>query len=97
MKEQIYLTILFDYYESLLSEKDRLCFKDYYFNNLSLSEIAENNNISRNAVHKRLKKIEEELNNYENKLKLYKKEQKIMSILKDEKDQEKVKNILNNN
>ena len=97
MKEQIYLTILFDYYESLLSEKDRLCFKDYYFNNLSLSEIAENNNISRNAVHKRLKKIEEELNNYENKLRLYKKEQKIMSILKDEKDQEKVKNILNNN
>lgn len=97
MKEQIYLTILFDYYESLLSEKDRLCFKDYYFNNLSLSEIAENNNISRNAVHKRLKKIEEELNNYEKKLKLYKKEQKIMSILKDEKDQEKVKNILNNN
>jgi predicted DNA-binding protein YlxM (UPF0122 family) len=95
MKDIVYLTILFDYYEKLLTEKDQKCFKDYYFNNLSLSEIAENNKVSRNAIHKRLKKIEEELNSCEEKLKLYKKEQQILDLLTDDKQKELVKNILN--
>ena len=67
MNDNVYLTILFDYYEKLLSDKDRDCFKLYYFENLSLSEISENLNISRNAIHKRLKKIEEELLSFEEK------------------------------
>lgn len=95
MKKEIYLTILFDYYEKLLLDKDQEVFKDYYFSNLSLQEIAENNNISRNAVHKRLKKIEEELIHYEEKLKLYEKEQKIMGLIKDKNLQNKIKEILN--
>jgi len=95
MKKEIYLTILFDYYEKLLLNKDQEVFKDYYFSNLSLQEIAENNNISRNAVHKRLKKIEEELIHYEEKLKLYEKEQKIMELIKDKNLQNKIKEILN--
>lgn len=96
MKDVIYLTILFDYYENLLNEKDKNYFKDYYFNNLSLSEIAENENLSRNAVHKRLKKVEEELNDYEKKLHLYKKEQKILNLINDYDIKEKIKKILNN-
>ncbi len=95
MKNQVYLTILFDYYENLLEEKDKECFKDYYFNNMSLSEIADNNKVSRNAIHKRLKKIEEELNLYEEKLKLYKKEQEILNILTDNNQKETIKKILN--
>lgn len=95
MKKEIYLTILFDYYEKLLLNKDQEVFKDYYFSNLSLQEIAENKNISRNAVHKRLKKIEEELIHYEEKLKLYEKEQKIMELIKDKNLQNKIKEILN--
>lgn len=95
MKDVIYLTILFDYYEKLLDEKDRNCFRNYYFDNLSLSEISENEHISRNAVHKRLKKIEDELKNYEEKIGLYHKEQKILSIIDDEKQKEKIKRILN--
>ena len=83
MKEIVYLTILFDYYENLLKEEDRKCFKAYYFDNLSLNEIAENNDVSRNAIHKRLKKIENELKEYENKLKLYDKENKILSLIDD--------------
>ena len=95
MKDIIYLTILFDYYENLLNEKDKECFENYYFNNLSLGEIAENEKISRNAVHKRLKKIEEELCEYEKKLNLYQKEQQILELLQDEKLREKVKSIMN--
>ena len=95
MKENIYLTILFDYYEQLLDKKDRQCFRDYYFDNLSLGEISENINISRNAIHKRLKKIEEKLMDYESKLKLYEKEEKILEIIEDPKLKEQIKKILN--
>ena len=93
METRVYLTILFDYYEKLLTEKDKNCFKDYYFENLSLGEIAENYNLSRNAVHKRLKKIEEELKDYESKIGLYKKEQQVLSMIEDERLKEKVKKI----
>ena len=94
MDENVYLTILFDYYEELLDEKDRDCFKSYYFDNLSLSEISSNMGISRNAIHKRLKKASDELKSFENKLKLYEKEKKILNIIKDEKLKEIIKNIL---
>ncbi len=94
MNDKVYLTILFDYYETLLSEKDKKIFKYYYFDNLSLQEISENEKISRNAIHKRIKKIEEELKSYEEKLNLYKKEKKIMSLIKDENLKEKISKIL---
>jgi len=55
MEETIHLNNLYDYYKELLTEKQKQYFEDYYQNNLTLSEIAENNNISRNAVHKQLK------------------------------------------
>lgn len=93
MKDVIYLTILYDYYEKLLSEKDRTCFKSYYFDNLSLSEIADNENISRNAIHKRLKKIEEKLIDYENIIGLYKKEQKVLELVEDEKLKQRIKSV----
>ncbi len=96
MKKEIYITILYDYYESLLKEDDKKYFKDYYFENLSLSEISENNDISRTAIHKRIKKVEQTLESFESKLKLYDKEKKIMSLIKDEELKEKIKNILNN-
>ena len=93
MNESVYLTILFDYYEKLLDEKDRECFKAYYFDNLSLGEIAELVDTSRNAVHKRLKKTEEKLKYYEEVVGLYRKEQKIMSLIADEKLKEKIKEL----
>lgn len=86
MKEEVYLTILFDYYESLLTEKQRLYFTYYYFDNLSLSEIAENLNISRNAIHKQLKLINEKLIFFEKSLKLYEKDEKLKDIIKTTKD-----------
>ena len=55
------LIILYDYYGELLSEDNRKYFEDYYFDNLSLGEIAENNSISRNAIHKQIKNATETL------------------------------------
>lgn len=71
MENRDYLIILYDFYSELLNDKQREYFEDYYFNNYSLSEISENYNISRNAVHKNIKSIEEKLLFYEEKLRLY--------------------------
>ena len=69
MNKQDKLILLFDYYGDLLSDSQRNYFESYYFDNLSLSEIGENYNVSRNAVSKDLKLATEKLNNFEDKLK----------------------------
>ena len=89
MKEEIYLTGLYDYYKVLLTDKQRDYFEDYYFDNLSLSEIGENNGISRNAVSSQLLKIKEKLYEYESVLNLYKNKEQIEKIL----DEETIKKI----
>ena len=48
---------LFDYYGELFTDKQKEYFKDYYENNLTLQEIAENSSVSRNAVHKNITKV----------------------------------------
>ena len=93
MDERIYLTILYDYYGELFNPKQREYFEDYYFNNLSLSEISENLGVSRNAVHKQIKNIENKLRNYENILKLYQKSIKLKEIIEDIKN-EKIRKTL---
>ena len=81
MDKTIYYNVLYDYYGSLLTDKQKSYYEDYYFNDLSLSEIAENNNVSRNAVHNQLKIVIEKLEFYENNLKLYEKSKKIGKII----------------
>lgn len=72
---------LFDYYGELFTDKQKEYFTDYYFNNLTLQEIADNNNVSRNAVHKNIKDILAKLDYYEEKLNLYSNKQKIEKLL----------------
>lgn len=81
MENREYICILFDYYGNLLTDKQIKYFQDYYFENLTLSEISENNNVSRNAVHKTIKETEEKLLFYEDKLKLYNKSLLIKDII----------------
>ena len=87
---------LFDYYGELLTDKQKEYFIDYYFNNLTLQEIAENNNISRNAVHKNIKDVTEKLDYYESKLNLYSNKKKIEELIKDiDKDiKEKIEELI---
>ena len=86
MEEQLYLTNLYDCYKKLLTIKQQNYFEDYYFNNLSLSEISENYNVSRNAIHKQLKEINNKLLEYEKILELHKKSNEIKKILKNVDD-----------
>ena len=73
---------LFDIYGELISDVKQQIFIDYYEENLSLSEIADNRNISRNAVYDALKKSEQYLLNYENKLHIREKMKKNNQELK---------------
>lgn len=88
------LVILYDIYGVLLSDSAKQIFEEYYFNNLSLSEISELNNVSRNAIHKRLKDIENKLIDYDNKLKLKAKKQQLLSLITDKELKEKIDDIL---
>jgi predicted DNA-binding protein YlxM (UPF0122 family) len=75
------LNQLFDFYESLLTDKQRLYFKLYYQQDYSLNEISELYNVSRNAIYDHLKKVEEYLILYESKLKLLEKQTKRLELL----------------
>lgn len=59
-----------DWYEALLTEKQRDIMNMYYREDFSLSEIAENLNISRSAVSDLIKRVSKSLEDYENKLQL---------------------------
>ena len=89
-------TYLFDYYGELFTDKQKEYFIDYYFNNLTLQEIAENNNVSRNAVHKNLKDILNKLDYYEKKLHLYSNKKKIEKIISnlDNKTKKKIEDLI---
>ncbi len=96
MEEVLYYTELFDFYGTLLTEKQQNYFKDYYFNNLSLSEIAENYEITRNAIHNQLREAKEKLEYYEKNLQLIDKQKKVKKIyleVTDEKIKKELKNL----
>ncbi len=70
MPKDLTLSQLLDIYGSLLSDKQRLLCELYYDEDLSLSEIAENEGITRQGVRDALKKAEQQLKTYEEKLSL---------------------------
>lgn len=84
MEKNVKVSILCDLYGKLLTEKQLELLNDYYNNDLSLSEIAENNNITRQAVRDNIKKGEKKLFEYEEKLSFMKR------MLKQEKTIEQV-------
>lgn len=93
MEETLYLTNLYEYYKKLLTEKECSYFEDYYFDNLTMEEIADNNGISKNAVSKSLIEVKNKLNDYELKLNLYSNYLKIKDNVDDE-TLEKIKNYI---
>ena len=86
MEEVIYYNNLYDLYGDLLTDKQKQYFEDYYFNNLSFSEMAENYNVSRNAVFKQIHIVINRLEEYEKKLKLYTKKEKLIELINSTND-----------
>lgn len=92
METRVQMNNLYDYYKELLTEKQREYFEQYFFDNLTLAEIAQNFDVSRNAVHKQLKEVEEKLLFYEEKLNLWEKRKKIETMIEslDERIKEQI-------
>ncbi|MEG2351126.1 MAG: HTH domain-containing protein, partial [Bacilli bacterium] len=93
MEERNYLVILYDYYGELLSDLAKKYFESYYFDNLSLAEIAENYKVSRNAIHKQIKNAEIKLVDFESKLNLYNKNKKLKTIISKISDKTLIKEL----
>ena len=97
MQELIYYTMLYDTYGALLTNKQQRYFEDYYFKNMSLSELANKYEISRNSIYKELKESLKKLKNYENKLNLVKKNKMLEELIKKTEDNDlkcKLKEIM---
>ncbi|KAB3531412.1 YlxM family DNA-binding protein [Alkaliphilus serpentinus] len=70
IEKTIEISMLFDFYNQLLTERQRDMIDLYYNQDLSLGEIAETFDISRQAVYDTIKRTEKILYQYEEKLKL---------------------------
>jgi len=105
LEKNVKVSILLEIYGKLLTEKQLEILTDYYNNDLSLSEIAENNEITRQAVLDNIKKGECKLFELEEKLlimeKMLKQEKVLQEVfseltkLQDVASDKKVEKILN--
>lgn len=73
MKKFHKINLLYDFYGSLLTARQQNFIELYYGDDLSLGEIAEQFDVTRQAVHDTLKRAEQTLTNYEEKLGLVQK------------------------
>lgn len=73
MERIVEQTLLYDFYGELLTEHQKLIYQDAVFNDLTLSEIADEHGISRQGVHDMIKRVTKTLNDYESKLHLIEK------------------------
>ena len=85
MEKNVQISLLCEIYGKLLTKKQLSILQDYYDKDLSLSEIAQNQEITRQAVRDIIKKGENKLFELEEKLgimkKTFKQEEKIAIIL----------------
>ena len=83
MEKNIRFGILYEYYGNLLNKKQSEAIEQYYLEDLSLTEIAELNDISKQAVSDMLKRSEKKLEKYEEKLGLLAKLNDLQNKLED--------------
>ena len=91
IEEIVRFSYLLDYYGALLNERQFKICDGYVFDNLSLSELAEIHDMSRQGIYDILKRAKNKLEEYEKKLELEKKHALIVEL--SEKAKEKLKMI----
>ena len=86
-------SVLFLYYKNLFSEKQRLYLELYLEENNSLTEIAEGFNVTRQAVFDNIKRGFKQLDEYEKKLEIFKKEKALKMKLEGLKENFSMKKL----
>ncbi len=81
MKNIVHYNKLFDCYKNILNDNEIEIFKDYYEEDLSMQEIADNLEISKSAVGKKINNIEKKLDELENSLNICKNNDILESLL----------------
>ena len=76
LEKTIYYNSLLSFYRGLLTDTQQEILSEYYEANLSISEIAENRDVSRAAIEDAIRKGSNKLVAFENELHLYEKQQK---------------------
>lgn len=88
MEKNVRLSLLFDLYGGLLSDSQFEVMVDFLNNDLTISEVAENRGITRQAVKDMVSKVEKKLENFEQKLhfmeKIERLEREIKSLKKED-------------
>lgn len=83
LKEFMETSILLGYYKSLLSDKQKEYMLKHFEEDYSLSEIAKESNVSRQAVYDNIKRGIKILKDYEAHLKMYQRDKQIIGLLKE--------------
>ncbi len=83
MESIVRQSLLYDFYGELLTEHQRKVYEDVVFNDLSLSEVAQEQGISRQGVHDLIKRCDKILCEYEEKLQLISKFQKTRRMVEE--------------
>ncbi|MFJ8063849.1 putative DNA-binding protein [Psychrobacillus sp. NPDC096426] len=96
------MNFLFDFYQALLTDKQRSYMQLYYLDDLSLGEIAEEYDISRQAVYDNIRRTEAMLEEYEEKLNLFTKFEKrqetidqLLLVVKEQSSEETLIQLIN--
>lgn len=97
LEKTVRINFLFDFYKALLTPKQQNYMEMYYLRDYSLGEIAENAQVSRQAIYDNIKRTEAMLESYEKTLNLYEKFKQRMTLIDQmeqyltEKNHEKIK------
>ena len=83
MESIVKQSLLYDFYGELLTDHQRSVYEDVVFHDMSLSEIAEEQGISRQGVHDLIRRCDKILSGYEEKLKLIRKFQKTREMVEE--------------
>ena len=93
LDEFLEVSTLLDYYKNLLSDKQREYLINHFEDDLSLSEIAKNNDVSRQAVYDNIKRGIKLLKDYEEKLGFHEKEKQVYQELLELKKDFKIEKL----